>query len=53
MNSKGHFFLSILKSSFRIAGCVAMLASGQIVVFVVLIGLAEILGIAEEFMDKR
>jgi hypothetical protein len=46
--SKGHFYVSLVKSGFRIAG--AALIMGSLVVCGALIILAEILGIVEELV---
>lgn len=52
--SPGHFYISVIKSSFRIAGCIAgaLAASnnpvGAIMIISLSFGFAEALGIAEE-----
>lgn len=53
MNSKGHLYISLLKSAIRLTGVVSALCFGSIVGFVILIGTAEVLGIVEELVDKR
>lgn len=59
MNSKGHFWLSMIKSGIRIVSC---LGAGVISIynistgfFVLVAGLAfsEAFGLVEEFVDKR
>jgi hypothetical protein len=47
--SKGHFYVSIVKSAVRIAAGVALI-TGAFVVTGVLIILAEVLGIVEELV---
>jgi hypothetical protein len=47
--SKGHFYVSLVKSSFRIAAGAALIM-GSLVVCGALIILAEILGIVEELV---
>jgi len=45
---KNHLYISLIKSSFRIAGCIVLpfnISGGAI-----LIGLAEVLGIVEELV---
>jgi len=53
MNDKAHFYISLLKSILRIAGCVMAIACSKIMPFVWMFLLAEILGIFEEVFDKR
>lgn len=50
MNSKGHLYISLLKSAIRLTGVVSALCFGSIVGFVILIGTAEVLGIVEELL---
>ncbi len=45
--SKGHFVVSLLKSVFRLCACYS-LSQGDLVTTATLLGLAEVLGIAEE-----
>ena len=52
MNDVGHFWISITKSIFRIAGCIFGI-NGNINTFIILLLLAEVLGILEEVVDKR
>lgn len=52
MNSKWHLYTSLVKSAIRIIGCIFGLA-GNMWVFILLILLAEVLGIVEEMGDKR
>mgnify|MGYP001186530013 CR=1 FL=1 len=49
-NSKKHFVLSIFKSIFRLGACYGLWLTGDMMLQAVgvLLGLAEILGIAEE-----
>lgn len=53
MKDLGHFICSLAKSVIRIAGCGYALATGSVYVLAAALGLAEILGVAEEFLDKR
>ena len=46
--SKKHFYISLVKSAIRIAGCVAALATGSWGQLAAGLLVAEILGIAEE-----
>lgn len=53
MNSKGHLIISGAKSLLRIGGCVGTFITHNFYVLVICFGIAEILGIAEELVDKR
>lgn len=53
INSKGHFIVSLIKSFLRIIGTITTLYTSNIEFMCVLFLSAEILGIAEEFLDKR
>ena len=46
--SKKHFYISLVKSGLRIAGCIALLGWKDIGLFALAFLVAEILGIAEE-----
>lgn len=46
--SKKHFYISMLKSVVRIAGCVAVLTGASIIWLAIALLLAEVLGIVEE-----
>ena len=46
--SKKHFYISLVKSAIRIAGCVVALFTGSIVWLASGLLVAELLGIAEE-----
>ena len=49
-----HFSVSIIKSIIRIAGCVDVLIRPEEIMFAVFCFLfAEVLGIVEEFADRR
>lgn len=54
MNSKGHYWVSMAKSFLRIAACV-LVCTKQIdfCTGFAIFGVAEILGIIEERVDKR
>jgi hypothetical protein len=53
MNSKGHFFISLIKSLMRIGACLFALATKDIMPMAVGFFGAELLGIMEETVDKR
>ena len=53
MGSKGHFFISVIKSSIRIASCLVSIRFNDFVILAVGLAVAESLGIAEELVDKR
>ena len=53
MNSKPHLFLSILKSTIRIATCIIALSLEQWTIFAGGMGIAEVLGVLEELGDDR
>lgn len=53
MNSKGHLFISLAKSSIRIIGCTIAIVMSSIPILAISLGIAEILGITEELVDKR
>lgn len=53
MKSKGHLAFSLAKSAIRIVGAVAAAVLGSVVVLAVSFGAAELLGVAEELVDKR
>lgn len=53
MNSIGHLAISIVKSSLRIGSCIWCIASNSIIPLAWGFLIAELLGIAEELVDKR
>lgn len=53
MGSMGHFMISIGKSAIRIGACVITIAFGDIKATMAWFLIAELLGIAEELVDKR
>lgn len=53
MNSKGHLFISVAKSAVRIISCIVSIATKGIIPMAVGFLGAEVLGIAEELVDKR
>lgn len=53
MNSKWHFYISVVKSVVRILGCASALVFSKWEIVAVALGLAEVLGIVEEVGDKR
>ena len=46
--SKKHFYISLVKSGLRIAGCLIAAYTGSVVALAFFLGFAEVLGIAEE-----
>ena len=56
MNSKEHFYMSLIKSALRIVGCIVVMLWGEGTVFrtfAYLFCIAELAGICEEVMDDR
>lgn len=53
MNDKGHFLISMIKSGVRILGSVIAIKKRSTAVLASALLGAEILGIAEELVDKR
>lgn len=53
MNDKGHFLISMTKSGIRILGSMIAIKKRSIAVLASALLGAEILGIAEELVDKR
>lgn len=53
MNSKGHLYVSLAKSVIRIGACIWSFAVGNIAPMAIGFLGAEVLGIAEELLDKR
>lgn len=53
MKDKGHFHLSLIKSAVRIVGCMLAGVTGDFNHIATAFIVAEIVGIAEEFVNKR
>ncbi len=53
MNSKGHLFISLVKSAVRVVGGIATLVKSSIIPLVVGVIIAEIGGVLEELVDQR
>ena len=53
MNSKGHLYISLVKSSIRILGCIGTYFSRDVMILVGSFGFAELLGVVEELADGR
>jgi len=53
MNSKAHFFISLLKSAIRIGTAIYTLKTNNINIMVIGWVIAELCGIFEEIFDKR
>lgn len=56
MNSKGHLYISLMKSFLRILACFLLVFANvnqPFFAFAVLFGVAEIGGVLEEVFDKR
>lgn len=53
MNSKGHLFISITKLGLRIVSCILAIILKSFAPLAIGFGIAEILGVLEELVDKR
>ena len=53
MNSKGHLYISLGKSVLRIVSAIATIATMNVLWMALGFGIAEVLGILEEIVDKR
>ena len=53
MNSKGHLYISLGKSILRIVSAIATIATRDVLWLALGFGIAELLGVAEELVDKR
>lgn len=53
MNSKGHLFISLVKSAIRIVGGIIALSKKSVVPLAIGVIVAEIGGVLEELVDKR
>lgn len=53
MNSKGHLFISLAKSSIRVIGGIVALLSKSVVPLAIGIIVAEVGGVLEELVDER
>jgi len=53
MKSKGHAYVSFAKSAIRLLGCVICVITKSLVVLAVAFGIAEVLGVVEELVDRR
>ena len=53
MNSKGHLYISLGKSAIRIVSAIATVVTKDILWVALGIAFAEVLGVAEELVDKR
>lgn len=53
MNSKGHLYVSTMKSIIRIGACILSMATSNVVVLAIGFLGAEVLGIIEELVDQR
>jgi hypothetical protein len=53
MKDKGHFITSLIKSVFRICGCVFSAITNTIYPLITLFIIAELFGILEEIFDRR
>jgi len=47
---KGHFYVSLIKSGLRLAGCLVTAYTGSIIALALFFAIAELLGIAEELV---
>lgn len=48
--STGHFYVSLIKSGLRLAGCLVAAYTGSVVLLALFLAAAEFLGIAEELV---
>lgn len=53
MNSKGHLFISLAKSTIRVVGGLVALTNGSVIPLAIGIIVAEVGGVLEELVDKR
>lgn len=53
MNSKGHLIISLAKSGIRLISGIISIISLSVLPLAIGIAVAELLGIAEELVDKR
>ena len=53
MNSKGHLYISLGKSILRIASAIVTIITNDVLWLALGFGVAEVLGIIEELVDKR
>lgn len=53
MNSKGHLFISLVKSGVRVIGGIVCLVTGSVIPLAIGIIVAEVGGILEEMVDER
>jgi len=53
MNDKAHFWISIFKSNIRIGAAIVAAYMNNLLILCIGLGIAELLGIAEEIFDKR
>lgn len=53
MGDKGHFLISVAKSALRILACLLTIFQKDVMYLAVGFGIAEVLGILEEVVDKR
>jgi len=49
-SGKGHFYVSLIKSGLRLAGCLVAAYTGSVVALALFFAVAEFLGIAEEIV---
>lgn len=53
MNSKGHFYTSLIKSGIRLAACILAVEFKDFTHLAIGFFIAELLGVFEEILDKR
>lgn len=53
MNDKGHLYISLAKSVIRIVGAVIAIGKKSVSILALFLLCAEVLGVAEEVVDKR
>jgi len=47
---KGHFYVSLIKSGVRLAGCLVTAYTGSVITLAVFFAVAEFIGVAEELV---
>jgi hypothetical protein len=47
---KGHFYVSLIKSGVRLAGCLVTAYTGSVITLAIFFAIAEFIGIAEEIV---
>ena len=48
--SKGHFYVSLVKSVVRLVGCVVAIYTGSVIMLAIFLAVAELIGVVEELV---